>query len=176
MAEDKQIDGRLDFKYDSRWEDLLENERFNRELCNDILQPYILNQRWYGGKASALKYLEIIDSFPIEDQQDRFYGIVLEVNFQEAFVQNYFLPIAFITDQSLVGDKLIAKLRLDGQEGYLVDALLLESFRKQIFLKILEGEKYRYKEIAYRRGRSNTMTGYQSSRLMGVEQSNTSII
>ena len=176
MAQDHEIDGRISFKYDTDWNTLTELERFRKELCDDILEPYILNQRWYGGKASALKYIEIIDCFPIEDEKDLFYGIVLEVNFKEAFVHNYFLPIAFVTDQSLIGDKFIAHLNLNGTAGFLVDALLLESFRKQIFEKILEGEKYRYKEVAYRRGRSNTAKSYESSKLMGVEQSNTSIV
>lgn len=176
MNQEQEIDGRSVFKYDTGWKELLEADRFKKELCEDILEPYILNQRWYGGKASALKYIEVIDSFPIEDEVDTFYGIVLEVNFREAFVHNYFLPIAFVTDQEVVGDKFIAHLKLNGTSGFLVDALLLESFRKQIFEKILEGEKYRYKEVAYRRGRSNQSQGYKSSRLMGVEQSNTSII
>jgi len=176
MNQEQEIDGRIVFKYETDWKALLESERFKKELCDDILEPYILNQRWYGGKASALKYIEVIDSFPIEDGVDTFYGIVLEVNFREAFVHNYFLPIAFVTDQKVVGDKFIAHLKLNGTSGFLVDALLLESFRKQIFEKILEGEKYRYKEVAYRRGRSNQSQGYKSSRLMGVEQSNTSII
>ena len=62
MADDNEIDGRIVFKYDLGWEELMENDRFRKELCDDILEPYIIQQRWYGGKASALKYLEIIDS------------------------------------------------------------------------------------------------------------------
>lgn len=163
------------FKYQSKWENLLDDEHFHKELCEDILEPYILNQRWYGGKASALKYVEIIDHFPIERGDERYYGLVLEVNFKEAFVQNYFLPIAFVTDPAYAKGG-IAYLNLDGTEGYLIDALFLESFRKQIFEKILEGEKNKYKEVAYRRGFSNTCQSYESSRFLGAEQSNTSIV
>ncbi len=176
MDTQEEIDKNLVFQYDCDWKYLLEQERFKKELCEDILEPYILNQRWYGGKASALKYIEIIDWFPIEQDMDRFYGIVLEVNFREAFVQNYFLPVAFVTDKDYAQDNFIAYLNLNGTMGYLVDALFLEVFRKQIFNKILEGEKYRYKEVAYRRGRFNEATEYKSSRFLGVEQSNTSII
>ncbi|RXG23816.1 phosphotransferase [Leeuwenhoekiella aequorea] len=176
MSNDSYGDGQFEVHYDTDWKNLLEEERFRRELCENILESYILNQRWYGGKASALKYIEIIDDFPIERENDLFYGIVLEVNYKEAFVQNYFLPIAFVTDGSLIGDKYITPIKLNGISGFLVDALLLESFRKQIFEKILEGDKFKYKEVAYRRGRTNDAKGYESSRLMGVEQSNTSII
>ncbi|MGO4911827.1 trehalose synthase [Leeuwenhoekiella sp. W20_SRS_FM14] len=176
MSQDIHGEGSFLIHYDVEWKNLLEEERFRRELCENILEQYILNQRWYGGKASALKYIEIIDDFPIEREGDLFYGIVLEVNYKEAFVQNYFLPIAFVTDADLIGDKYIVRIKLNGVDGYLVDALILESFRKQIFEKILEGDKFKYKEVAYRRGRTNDAKSYESSRLMGVEQSNTSII
>ncbi len=172
---DEKIHKNLIFKYPCSWDKLMDNERFHKELCEDILEPYILNQRWYGGKASALKYVEIIDHFPIERGEEKFYGLILEVNFREAFVQNYFLPIGFVTDPDYAKGG-IAYLSLAGVEGYLIDALYLESFRKQIFDKILEGEKNKYKEVAYRRGFSNTCKAYESSRFLGAEQSNTSIV
>ncbi|MGB5942614.1 MAG: trehalose synthase [Leeuwenhoekiella sp.] len=175
MDSNDQISKNLIYKYDSNWEELIENERFQKEFCEDVLEPYILNQRWYGGKASALKYIEIIDSFAIERGSDRFYGIVMEVNFKEAFVQNYFLPIAFVTDEAYAKG-CICLLDLKGTEGYLIDAVHLETFRQQIFEKILEGDKFSYTDVAYRRGRQNTAQAYKSSRIMGVEQSNTSII
>lgn len=176
MGNEEKIHKNLIFKYDCDWEDLMEQERFHKEFCEDILEPYILNQRWYGGKASALKYIEIIDHFPIERGSDKFYGIVLEVNFKEAFVQNYFLPIAFVTDKDYVNDNVIAYLSLNEKQGYLIDALFLEVFRKQIFEKILEGAKYKYKEVAYRRGRHCDADSYESSRFLSAEQSNTSIV
>ncbi|WP_031425988.1 maltokinase N-terminal cap-like domain-containing protein [Flavimarina sp. Hel_I_48] len=176
MSASEEIHKNLIFKYDCNWEELLDQERFQKEFCEDILEPYIINQRWYGGKASALKYIEIIDWFPIQRDADRFYGVVLEVNFKEAFVQNYFMPIGFVTDSDYAQDNVIAHLDLNGQRGYLVDALQLEVFRKQIFEKILEGEKFRYKNVAYRRGYFNEAKSYESSRFLGVEQSNTSIV
>lgn len=176
MAPQEKIHKNLIFKYDCDWDSLMKQERFIKEFCEDILEPYIINKRWYGGKASALKYIEIIDYFPIERDYEKFYGIVLEVNFKEAFVQNYFLPIAFVTDKDEKPDDVITYLNLNGQQGYLVDALFLETFRKQIFEKILEGQKFKYKEVAYRRGRSLEEDRYTSSRFLSAEQSNTSII
>ncbi|WGK64567.1 maltokinase N-terminal cap-like domain-containing protein [Croceiramulus getboli] len=164
------------FIYEEQWETLLENIRFQKELCEDILEPYIINQRWYGGKASALKYIEIVDSFPIARDKEHFYGVVLEVNFKEAFVQNYFMPLGFVTDDEYANDNIIAHLQLAGLKGYLVDAVTLESFRRQVFTKILEGAKYKYKDVEYRRGRRCADHEYKSSRFLGVEQSNTSIV
>ncbi len=165
-----------EYIYKSDWSELFKNTQFVEELCEDILEPYIITKRWYGGKASALKYIELIDHFKIEDDNNLFYGLVLEVNFREAFVQNYFVPIALVTDQNFPQEDIITKIQLNDTHGFLVDATLLESFRQQIFEKILEGAKTKYKGLEFRRGRGCKDTKYVSSRFLGAEQSNTSII
>ncbi|MHA7057456.1 maltokinase N-terminal cap-like domain-containing protein [Aquimarina sp. M1] len=162
--------------YKSEWSELFENPQFIKEFSEDILEPYIITKRWYGGKASALKYIELVDHFRIEDENDLFYGLVLEVNFREAFVQNYFIPLALVTDHDYAKEEIITKVALNEKEGVLIDATLLESFRKQIFEKILEGAKSKYNELEFRRGRECEAVEYISSKPMGVEQSNTSII
>ncbi|WP_298539874.1 phosphotransferase [uncultured Aquimarina sp.] len=164
------------YKYKSEWSGLLENPQFVTEFCEDILEPYIITKRWYGGKASALKYIELVDHFRIDDGNDLFYGLVLEVNFREAFVQNYFIPLALVTDHNYAQEEIIAKIELNDKQGFLIDATLLESFRKQIFEKILEGAKSKYEGLEFRRGRGCADNEYVSSKAMGVEQSNTSII
>ncbi len=165
-----------EYIYKSTWSELFKNPQFVTELCEDILEPYIITKRWYGGKASALKYIELVDHFKIEDDHDLFYGLVLEINFKEAFVQNYFIPIALVTDQDFPEEDIIARIQLNETHGFLVDATLLESFRKQVFEKILEGAKTKYKGLEFRRGRGCKDKEYSSSRFLGAEQSNTSII
>lgn len=164
------------FKYETKWEDLFENKRFVNELCSDVLEEYIIKQRWYGGKASALKYIEIVDYFKIEKEADLYYGVLVEVNFKEAFVQEYFLPMGLVKEKDYVDDKIISRLDLEGERGYLVDAILLESFRAQIFNKIVEGDKFKYENVEYRRGRKCEDNSYVSSKFLSGEQSNTSIV
>lgn len=164
------------FNYETNWEDIFENKRFVNELCSDVLEPYIVQQRWYGGKASVLKYIEIADYFKIENDTDLFYGVIIEVNFKEAFVQQYFLPIGLVREKDFVDHKIISRINFNGEKGYLVDAILLESFRAEIFDKIVEGEKYRYDKVEYRRGRKCNDNAYESSKFLSAEQSNTSII
>ncbi|TKS56588.1 trehalose synthase [Mesohalobacter halotolerans] len=164
------------FKYGSAWEYIFENQRFINEFCSDVLEDYIVSQRWYGGKASALKYIDIESFFKIENENDLFYGVVLEVNFKEAFVQEYFLPIGLVKEKDYVDHNIIARINLNGEKGYLVDAILLESFRSQIFDKIVEGNKYKYNKVEFRRGRKCKASAYESSKFLSAEQSNTSII
>ena len=165
------------FNYNSDWKDLMKVDEFKNELKEDILENYIIHQRWYGAKSSTLKYIDIIDHFKIENEEgDCFFGIVVEVNFKEAFVQNYFLPIGLVDDADYVEGNYIAQLVLNDQRGYLVDALLLESFRRLVFQKIIEGRKDKYPNIEYRKGRKCEPQDYRTSIFLRAEQSNTSII
>ena len=38
-----------------------EDADFLKVFSSDILESYIVNKRWYGGKASTLKYIEVVD-------------------------------------------------------------------------------------------------------------------
>jgi maltose alpha-D-glucosyltransferase/alpha-amylase len=159
------------------WEQLLDDADFKKQLTDDILERYILRQRWYGGKSSTLKYLEISEFFTIEHNGDHFYGLLLEVNFKEAFYQHYFLPLGFVVDKSAAKEGLIASIQLGETKGYLVDALYLDSFRKVLFEKIIESKPVEgLGTIAFHAGEELKETEYISSRFLGAEQSNTSII
>ncbi|MBZ9651152.1 phosphotransferase [Psychroflexus montanilacus] len=176
MVNDENITINDIYQYESDWANLFENERFLKEFCEDILEPYIINQRWYGGKASALKYIEIIDYFKIESKHSLYYGIVVEINFKEAFVQNYFIPIGIVKTLKQVKNNYIAAVDLNTKKAYVVDALLIKDFQKAIFEKLLEGRKDEHVNVEFRKGRACEADKYSSSKLMGVEQSNTSII
>ena len=86
--------------FDDNWEDLLDNKAFVKVFLSDVLGDYIIKQRWYGGKASKIKYLELSEYFRIQQFGEVYYGLILEIDFVEAFYQHYFLPIAFVTDEN----------------------------------------------------------------------------
>ena len=44
------------FNFDDKWEELIENKDFVKVFLSEVLEDYIKKQRWYGGKASTLKY------------------------------------------------------------------------------------------------------------------------
>lgn len=176
MKSTKPIKEKNVLTYTNTWDKLMENKSFIKDLCSDVLEKYIIQQRWYGGKSSAIKYIDVIDYFDVQEKKDLFYGLVLEINYREAFVQEYFLPIGIVSHAEAVDGNVICEIHLNEEKFYLVDACFLESFRKLIFHKILEGSKEKYDFLEYRKGRKCFATEYESSRFMGVEQSNTSII
>ncbi len=164
------------YKFDVEWENLLDDKKFVKIFLSDVLEEYILLQRWYGGKSSKLKYIELQEYFRIQQNEEMYYGLLLEVNFEEAFYQHYFLPIAFVSDESFAEKDRILPLSIKGQEGFIIDAINLESFRKLVFERIINAVPNDTTRVQYHKSVNFTETEYISSRFMGLEQSNTSII
>ncbi|WP_339916233.1 trehalose synthase [Yeosuana marina] len=164
------------FNFDDNWEDLLENKDFVKTFLCDVLGDYISKQRWYGGKASTMKYIELSEYFRIQQFGEVYYGLILEVNFVEAFYQHYFLPIAFVTDEDFANKDRILPISIHGNKGFIIDATNLESFRKLVFERILTALPKDTTKVQYHKSHLLNNVSYESSRFMGLEQSNTSLI
>ena len=164
------------FNFNERWEELLENKAFIKMFLSDVLEKYIVKQRWYGGKASKLKYIELAEYFRIQKDGEVYYGLILEVNFTESFYQHYFLPIAFVSDESFAQDDRILPISIQNQEGFIIDAINLEAFRRVVFERILTALPKDKTRVRYHKSELFRDCQYESSRYMGMEQSNTSIV
>jgi maltose alpha-D-glucosyltransferase/alpha-amylase len=164
------------YNFDDKWEDLLENKAFVDVFLSDVLENYITKQRWYGGKSSKLKYIELAEYFRIQQHEEVYYGLILEINFFEAFYQHYFLPIAFVSDEDFAKDDRILPISIQNQEGFIIDAVNLEAFRKVVFERILTALPKDKTRVRYHKSILFGNCEYESSRFMGLEQSNTSIV
>jgi len=164
------------YNFNVQWEELMENEDFVKTFLSDVLEKYIIKQRWYGGKSSKLKYIELAEYFRIQQNEEVYYGLILEVNFNEAFYQHYFLPIAFVSDENFAKDDRILPISIQNQEGFIIDAINLEAFRKVVFERILTAIPKDRTRVQYKKSSLFNDCKYESSRFMGMEQSNTSII
>ncbi len=164
------------YNFDEKWEELLDSEAFIKVFLSDVLENYIIKQRWYGGKASKLKYIELAEYFRIQQHDEVYYGLILEVNFTEAFYQHYFLPIAFVSDESFAQDDRILPISIQNQKGFIIDAINLEAFRKVVFERILTALPKDKTRVRYHKSDLFKDCKYESSRYMGLEQSNTSIV
>jgi len=164
------------YNFDVVWEELLDSKEFLNVFLSDILENYIVKQRWYGGKASKIKYIELAQYFRIQKDGEVYFGLILEVNFLQAFYHHYFIPIAFVSDPQFAQKNRILPVKIKNQEGYIIDAMNLESFRKLVYERILEAEPIDTSKVQYHKSRHFENAPYESSRFMGLEQSNTSII
>ncbi len=164
------------FVFEGEWEELLDNREFLQAFLSEVLEDYIVKQRWYGGKASKLKYIELSEYFRIQQKGEVYFGLLLEIDFAEAFYHHYFLPIAFVTDENFAQQDRILPITIKGNAGYIIDAVNLEAFRKLVFERILGAVPHDRTKVQYHRSESFSNVVYESSRFMGLEQSNTSII
>lgn len=164
------------FVFKTDWKNAFDDKEFVKVFSSDILENYIINKRWYGGKSSTLKYIEVVDFFKISSKMNTYFGVLLEVNFKEAFYQHYFMPIAFMTQEELDTNTIIAPVKMNGLSGFLVDALHQEDFKKLMFDKIVNATEKSDSIVKFHKGVKLEDKEYLSSKFMGVEQSNTSII
>lgn len=164
------------FVFKTDWKNAFDDKEFVKVFSSDILENYIINKRWYGGKASTLKYIEVVDFFRISSKTNTYFGVLLEVNFKEAFYQHYFMPIAFMLEEELDTNTIIAPVKMNGRSGFLVDALHQEDFKKLLFDKIVNAKEKSDSIVTFHKGEKLEEKEYISSKFMGVEQSNTSII
>ncbi len=164
------------YDFNESWEELLDNGSFLKLFLSDVLEAYIVKQRWFGGKASTIKYIELSEYFKIQQHGEIYFGLILEVDFIEAFYQHYFLPIAFVTDENFAPKDRILPISIKNQSGYIIDAVNLEAFRKLVFERIATALPKDTTKVQYHKSLSFTDAVYKSSRFMGLEQSNTSLV
>jgi len=164
------------YNFNDDWENLLENKEFVKVFLSDVLEDYIIKQRWYGGKASKMKYIELAEYFRLQQHDEVYYGLILEVDFEEAFYQQYFLPIAFVSDENFAKKDRILPISIKGQEGFIVEATNLEAYRKLVFERIYTALPNDRTRVQYHKSDLLSNVKYESSRFMGLEQSNTSIV
>ncbi|WOD44985.1 trehalose synthase [Hwangdonia lutea] len=164
------------FKFNKSWNELLDSNEFVKVFLSDVLEDYMVKQRWYGGKSSQLKYIELAEYFKIQQHGEVYFGLILEVNFVEAFYQHYFLPIAFVTDENFAQNDRILPIEINNKKGYIIDAVNLEAFRKLAFERIASAEPKDTTKVQYHKSHLFENKTYESSRFMGVEQSNTSLV
>ncbi|MFD0834788.1 trehalose synthase [Mariniflexile aquimaris] len=164
------------YDFNESWEELLDNGSFLKLFLSDVLEAYIVKQRWFGGKASTIKYIELSEYFKIQQHGEIYFGLILEVDFIEAFYQHYFLPIAFVTDENFAPKDRILPISIKNQKGYIIDAVNLDAFRKLVFERIATALPKDTTKVQYHKSLSFTDAVYKSSRFMGLEQSNTSLV
>ena len=175
-AKEKVAQPKAAISFDIPWEQLMDDARFIEHFLSEVLAQYVQQQRWYGGKSSTLKYIELQEYFRIQQHEEVYYGLLLEVNFEEAFYQHYFLPIAFVSDESFAKKDRILPLVLQGQQGHIIDAVNLEAFRRLVYERIASAEINDTTRVRYHRSTTFDPSSYEKSRFMGLEQSNTSVI
>ena len=166
------------------WEQLF-SPKAKADLENEVLPHYLLNCRWFGGKSRVIQHISIINKVDIPVQGLPGTLITLEVNYNDGLPEVYQLPLGFLSPKkeeeykNMPAKGIVANLHMNGEEGYLFDAVYSESFRNVLFRNIKKGRRLKV-------GRGNLVFYHNDdhfdegeeihSKILNAEQSNTSLI
>ncbi|MEM7551228.1 MAG: trehalose synthase [Bacteroidota bacterium] len=169
------------------WQNAFDDQEFSQRLVTEYLPKYLNTCRWFANKSSTIKHYTIDDVLTIDTAAGPTHIIVLEIITSRGNSESYLIPIYFLEYESKYaseksGEDRICDLKMGGKEGCLVEATSFEFFRKAIFEHVLEGavipnhdgqlDFHRSRTLSY----AKNSIKYENSRLLGLEQSNTTIV
>ncbi|MDJ0626229.1 MAG: hypothetical protein QNJ31_07695 [Candidatus Caenarcaniphilales bacterium] len=129
-----------------------------KDYKQEDLIKFLKNQRWFQSKSKRIQKIATIDQIEFNDIQI----LILEIEFNDFGKEQYFLPLSI-------------------NEGTFQDDLNNENFLQQLFTKLttkqsLQTAKKQQISLKLMEGSKFTVSANSSFKLLGVEQSNTSII
>ncbi len=158
-----------------------------RAALQGALSAFLRRSRWFGGKARRLKSAELTAAVPLSERGEAWLGLV-RVEYDEGEAETYLLPLAALSGtraaelRAQVPAAVVAELRPGRDaEGVLIDAshdpefgaALLGLLERRRVLRTAEGEVAGVQAAAFARLRGE---GALPVRVLGVEQSNTSLV
>lgn len=153
-------------------------DAFWQELATAHIPKYTLACRWFGAKSAAIKRFDIILKERVGNEDFTAYLLFVEVVFQSAYTETYFLPISFVpTANKPEKGWRVCEATCGNTSGYLVDALSLPAFRAFLFTQ-MTGQRtvaLQSGRLEFKKGKSLKPQEVQSE-ILNAEQSNTTIV
>ncbi|MFL6569492.1 MAG: maltose alpha-D-glucosyltransferase [Chthoniobacterales bacterium] len=149
-----------------------------------ILPDYVRNRRWFGSKARSISGMRVAEELHVSDQPDAGRIWFVEVTYRDAASETYTLPVKITRGpaaRSLAESAphaVIAKFERN-EDAILHDAVWDAGFRENLFRLMADQQKFggRGGEIVGTPGRAlGSDRGSLSSQVLGVEQSNSSMV
>jgi len=107
-----------------------------------ILLPYLTKTSWFTSNLAEIHHLTVTNYATIPLQEDSAVLLLIEVNYDSGLPDVYQLAVAF-AKEPIVGklsancpESLIAKIKIDGQEGFLCDAFYVEPFQQEMIKRL----------------------------------------
>ncbi len=110
------------------WEEIVKGEIVGK-LESRIFPDYMMQLRWFGGKGRVIEHMHIVHHAVIPLPVNSAVFFLIEVTYQSGLPDIYQLPVAFAAQSTALSlqnsspKSVIAKLKLNGIEGILYDAL-----------------------------------------------------
>jgi maltose alpha-D-glucosyltransferase/alpha-amylase len=173
--------------YQCQWKDSLEDTVFIQDLVEDILPKYLVRCRWFAGKSDSIKQFSIDDFLVIETSLGPAQICIIEIINAKGNAETYLVPLSFLPEAQRdhieePTQSVICEVSFEKTIGCLVESTSVEPFRKAIFEFLVHGAKLGqsngqlifHKGKAFKKDAKNTT--YRNSRILGAEQSNTTVV
>lgn len=161
-----------------KWGKIFEDADFVASLTSSI-EAYMLNTRWYAAKGQETKNFKITFNTPLGTEKKTLaHAIVIEVNFAAGFTEYYFMMIGYTDHSNIDTVGVVTSASVGGKDGQVIDAVYWEDFRKFLFLSMTKQKKFESdgRTLLFEKGKAlRSATEYESSRVLGFDQSNTSL-
>ncbi len=174
--------------------DTLQNEGLNNthleNLEQQYLPTYLKTCRWFGGKARPIKHIEVLESLHIPTPaKEAAYLFILQVFYEDATSELYQLPFTYTIEgaesiKTNFPKAVIAEIATPNGIGILYDAVFNEDFRSSLLQLMNENYQLPSSEGKMYFEAGKVLFSYIEqqageaipSRVLAVEQSNTSVI
>jgi len=166
--------------FHQKWVTAFNEPDFREGFIGKVLLNYMMSTRWYAAKSQQVKTIKIEQQIPFEmDQGETVFFITIEMNFAAGFTEYYFLTLGFVPKETKIDPKgIITETSLGDYNGLVIDSLYYEPFRKALYEQLISQKTLTNGEtkLRFERGKAlRSSPPYESSQVMGFDQSNTSI-
>jgi len=129
------------------WEALFQNE--NSEVLQSLVLPeYIQRMDWFTGKDKTIYSVGLLahTAVPLGERDAEI--LLLEVAFESGLPEYYHLPVLFMLKSEMeeMGDNppsaVIAQLHINGEDGFLCDAVYARSFQYALLHFLSNGKRF----------------------------------
>ena len=162
-------------------------------LEEEVFPSFLSAARWFAGKARPIERMRLRDVVtlePIEESAEPYYIVIIDIYYSDGLPEAYLLPIGYapVEKSAEIMEKesvaVLARVILEkNQRGVVFDAIYDPEFRKSLLRLALKKETATGSLGEIAGGPMSQPTEVEqtditslSSRLLGAEQSNTSIV
>src|SRR4030042_6417932 len=136
--------GLTELRAASAWDEVLTERKARANLENEIFPKYLMNCRWFGGKAKVIRSVTIATRIPIEKETNVSYLLLLDVGYTEGTQNTYLLPLSFALTRK--GEEPLEELAVEGErvkldyEWLTIKAkMLMEEYPQSVIARLRVG-------------------------------------
>ena len=166
------------------WDTLLDGN-VRTLIERESLVPFLRRQRWFGGKARAVRSAHFVDWGLVRRGEHPSYLTIVQVDYEEGRTERYLVPLAVVAgpaaDAILAATPQLALARVTGaRKGLVIDATADDPFAEGLLDVLDDRWTVRAKRGVVRARRTPAFAelrgdGPLAAKRLGGEQSNTSI-